>query len=89
MSDHAPSSYPTTALSQDTSTVLEAARDRPVVLTRYRKPRYALMSIEEYERLTGGAVRREETAQRSTTMAALPPDELAAFVAAIDDDLST
>lgn len=84
-----PPTFPTTALSQEVGAVLDEARTRPVVLTHYRKPRYAIMSIEEYERLTEARVRQDGPRCRSAVMEELPHGELAAFVAAVDDDLAT
>lgn len=88
MTDLPDPTFPSTALSQDTGTVLAEAARTPVVLTHYRKPRFALMAYDEYERLKAGAVRKGEGTQRAVRMEELPSDELDAFVAAIDDDLA-
>ncbi len=42
-------SYPSTDLKQSLGDVLAAANHEPVSITRHRKARYVLMSIEAYE----------------------------------------
>ncbi|TPI47916.1 type II toxin-antitoxin system Phd/YefM family antitoxin [Mesorhizobium sp. B2-9-1] len=41
--------YPSTDLKQNLGDVLAAASQQPVSITRHKKPRYVLMSIEAYE----------------------------------------
>ena len=41
-------SFPATDLKQNTGNVLDAANREPVAITRHRKPRYVLMSIDAY-----------------------------------------
>jgi len=43
-------SFPSTDLKQTIGVVLDVATHEPVAITRYRKPRYVLMSIRDYER---------------------------------------
>lgn len=88
MTERASPTFPSTALSQDTGTVLAEAARGPVVLTHYRKPRYALMSFDEYERLKADATVREGDAQRAVRLDEVPPGELGAFVASVDDQLA-
>lgn len=89
MTDQAAPTFPSTALSQDTGTVLAEAAKSPVVLTHYRKPRFALMTYEEYERLRAGAIERTGDTRRAMRIEEVPSGELDAFVAAIDADLAT
>ena len=43
--------------NQDTSRAKKAAKKGPVFITDRGKPAHVLLSIEEYQRLTGGAVK--------------------------------
>jgi prevent-host-death family protein len=43
--------FSTVELTQQVGTVTHAASREPVVITQHRKPRYVLMSIEDYERM--------------------------------------
>lgn len=43
--------FSTGDLNKAVGDVTDAARHEPVVITRHRKPRYVLMSIEHYERI--------------------------------------
>lgn len=43
-------SYPSTEMKQSLGDVLSAASREPVAITRHGKPRFVLMSIEEFER---------------------------------------
>lgn len=42
------------AFNQDTSRAKKAAQDGPVFITDRGKPAHVLLSIEEYQRITGG-----------------------------------
>ena len=42
-------SYPSTDLKQNLGDVLNVASREPIAITKHRKPRYVLMSIEAYE----------------------------------------
>jgi prevent-host-death family protein len=42
-------SFPSTDLKQTLGDVLAAAAQSPVAITRHKKPRFVVMSIEEYE----------------------------------------
>jgi PHD/YefM family antitoxin component YafN of YafNO toxin-antitoxin module len=44
--------FSTNDLLKDIRTVTFAAAKAPVQITQYRKPRFVLMTIEDYERLT-------------------------------------
>lgn len=39
-------------LQRKTNEVLEQAEDNPILITRYGKPTFILMSMEHYERIT-------------------------------------
>lgn len=43
--------FSTVELTQQIGTVTHAASREPVTITQHRKPRFVLMSIEDYERL--------------------------------------
>lgn len=51
-------SFPSTDLKQTLGDVLAAAAQSPVAITRHKKPRFVLMTIEEYERRAGADPRR-------------------------------
>ena len=69
--------FTTVELLRDLKTVTHAAAREPVAITQHRKPRFVLMAIEDFERLSTGsrdprqAYRVEET-----------PAELARLLAA-------
>jgi len=62
--------FPSTELKQNVGDVLSAASSGPVVITRNHKPRFVLMSVEEYERREHGRDPRQVFAVEET------PDEL-------------
>lgn len=43
--------FSTVELTQQIGTVTHAASREPVTITQHRKPRFVLMSIEDYERM--------------------------------------
>ena len=45
-------------LTRNTGDLFEAATVAPVAITKHRKPRYVVMSMERYEALTKGADRQ-------------------------------
>ncbi|MEQ1952261.1 type II toxin-antitoxin system prevent-host-death family antitoxin [Mesorhizobium sp. CN2-181] len=63
--------FSTVELTQKIGDVTHLARREPVAITQHRKPRFVLMSIEDYERL----VRRGDTRQAWTSDNV--PDDLA------------
>lgn len=63
--------FSTVELTQKIGDVTHLARREPVAITQHRKPRFVLMSIEDYERL----VNRGDTRRAWTT--ANVPDGLA------------
>lgn len=78
-----PQHFQAADLARRTGDVLDAASRAPVTITRHRKPRYVLMSMERYERMTGGG----ET-QAAYTLNDMPADLKAAMVVALERDLA-
>ncbi|MBB4232346.1 type II toxin-antitoxin system prevent-host-death family antitoxin [Rhizobium mongolense] len=74
--------FTTGDLNKQVGDVTDAAAREPVVITRYRKPRYVLMSYEHYERIRAGAD------PRRTVKASEIPDEHAELFAGALDRLS-
>lgn len=72
--------FPKTALSRRTGDVLAAAATGPVCLTDHGKPRFVLMTMAQFERLSGRTDGRTEDWTRD-----LSPEEQALFLAEIDD----
>ncbi|ODS52819.1 MAG: prevent-host-death protein [Agrobacterium sp. SCN 61-19] len=71
--------FTTGDLNKQVGDVTDAASREPVVLTKHRKPRFVLMSYDQYERLrTGGDTR---TAHHAAEM---PKQHVDLFEAEID-----
>lgn len=51
--------YPTADLSRRAGAILDEAMRRPVTLTRYKKPRFVILNVEDYERLVSKSPERE------------------------------
>jgi len=70
--------FSTADLNKQVGEVTNAASQGPVVITRHQKPRFVLMSVEHYERLTGAADPRRAHGPGETPadIAALFADEL-------------
>lgn len=62
--------FSTVELTQQIGTVTHIASREPVTITQHRKPRFVLMSIEDYERL------RARSDTRTTGTLDSMPDEL-------------
>lgn len=62
--------FSTVELTQQIGTVTHAASREPVTITQHRKPRFVLMSIEDYERL------RARSDTRTTGTLDTMPNEL-------------
>ncbi len=69
-------SFSTVELTQQIGTVTHVASREPVTITQHRKPRFVLMSIEDYERL-----RARSDTRRTGTLETMP-DELFAEIEA-------
>lgn len=78
-----PQYFPAADLARRTGDVLDAAARAPVTITRHRKPRYVLMSVERYERLTGGGETR-----RAYTLDDMPDELRAEMITALERDLA-
>lgn len=62
--------FSTVELTQQIGMVTHAASREPVTITQHRKPRFVLMSIEDYERL------RARSDTRTAGILETMPDEL-------------
>lgn len=66
--------FPAGDLTRNTGDLFEAATVAPVAITKHRKPRFVVMSMERYETLTQG--RSRQTALSVADM----PDEIGALL---------
>lgn len=62
--------YPSTELKQNLGDVLTAASREPVAITRHRKPRFVLMSVEAY------AARFSLDSRQAYAIEEMPPEHL-------------
>jgi prevent-host-death family protein len=74
-------SYSTSDLVRAVGDVTHAAVAEPVVITHHAKPRYVLMSIEEYDRLAKATVDPRQAYRTNET----PPELARLLVSAIDE----
>jgi prevent-host-death family protein len=74
-------SFPSTDLKQTLGDVLAAAAQSPVAITRHSKPRFVLMTIEEYER-------RAADPRRSYALDEIPPEHQEMLDAALTRQLN-
>ncbi|ULB12137.1 type II toxin-antitoxin system prevent-host-death family antitoxin (plasmid) [Cereibacter azotoformans] len=72
--------FPKTALSRRTGDVLAAAATGPVCLTDHGKPRFVLMTMAQFERLSG----RTDSPFAGRT-GDLSPEEESLLLAALDE----
>ena len=73
--------FSTVELLRDLKTVTHAATREPVAITQHRKPRFVLMAVEDFEKLTTAA-----TDSRRVYLAEETPPELGGlFDAALDE----
>lgn len=75
-------SFPSTDLKQTLGDVLNAANREPVTITRHNKPRYVLMSVEDYEQ----RVRKDE--RRVFVTSDMPAEHLAMLEHALTESRS-
>lgn len=61
--------FTTVDLNKQVGEVTDAARKEPVIITRHRRPRFVLMSFEQYEQMTKG-----DDPRRSFTLDTMPDD---------------
>lgn len=78
-----PEHFPAADLARNTGDVLDAATRAPIIITRHRKPRFVLMSVERYAAMTGGGA-----TQKAHTLDDMPAKLKAAMVAALERDLA-
>jgi prevent-host-death family protein len=76
--------YSTSDLVRTIGDVTHAAVTEPVVITHHAKPRYVLMSIEEYGRLSNTSVDPRRVYRTDET----PPEFARVLVAAIDEAIA-
>ena len=50
--------FPASSLTRQTADLFEAATRAPVAITKHRKPRFVVMSMDRYERLSKGAAKQ-------------------------------
>lgn len=53
--------YPSSAITRQSGEILDQAAREPVAITRYRKPRFIIMSATHYDKLTRRNPRTVET----------------------------
>ncbi len=73
-------SFSTVQLLKDLRTVIYAAARAPVSITQHRKPRFVLMTIEDYEKLTQRDPRTAYAVEEA-------PDDLKQFMLAQIDEV--
>lgn len=67
-------------LTRNTSGLFEAAIRAPVAITKHRKPKFVLMSIDRYEEITG------RNSQQAHTIDDMPADLKALMITALKED---
>ena len=76
-------SFPAADLTRKTGDLFEAATVAPVAITKHRKPRFVIMSMETFEAMTQG-----HKTQRSFVVANMPDDLGALLDRGIEDYLN-
>lgn len=76
--------FSTVELARDIRTVTIAASKAPVAITQHRRPRYVLMSVEDFERLA-----RQADSRRTYGPGEAPAEVADLFAEAIDDFLAS
>ncbi len=74
--------FPSSDFKQAFGDVLNAASREPVTITRHNKPRYVLMSVEDYER----RVRKDE--RQAIATSDMPAEHLLMLESALEDSRS-
>ena len=75
--------YKSTDMTRRSGDMLEDALRAPVSITKYRKPKYVLMSAKHYEELVKGRDGREVF-----TLETVPDDVRAEMLAGIEQELN-
>lgn len=74
--------FPAADLTRNTGDLFEAATKAPVAITKHRKPRFVIMSMDQFETLAG------KSAQVSVDVADMPDEFGALLDKGIEDHLS-
>lgn len=74
--------FPAADLARKTGDVLDAASRAPVAITKHRKPRFVVMSVERYEALTG------KGDQQAHTLDDMSAEMKAVLIEALERDLN-
>ncbi len=72
--------FPAATLTRDPTALKEAARKGPVAITEYKRPRFVLMSYDNYIELTA----KHADPRRSLRTSAMPEDLRALALEALD-----
>ena len=75
-------SFPAADLARKTGDILDAASRAPVAITKHRKPRFVLMSLECHEAVKDGS------GQQAHTLDDIPADLTAMMIVASGRDLA-
>lgn len=75
--------FPAADLARKTGDILDAASRAPVAITKHRKPRFVLMSLERYEELTGASD------QQAHTLDDMPEAMKSMMIAALERNLES
>ncbi|GBR25520.1 type II toxin-antitoxin system prevent-host-death family antitoxin [Gluconobacter japonicus] len=68
-------------LTRNTGDLFEAAAVAPVAITKHRKPRFVVMSMERYETLTN----QDKGSQKAYAVGQMPQDVAALFEQGLED----
>ena len=74
--------FPSSDLTRNSGALLDEADKGPVSITRYRRPRYIILTVDEYARRTG------EDMTEVHTINTVPDDVRAEMIEAIDQELA-
>lgn len=74
--------FPSSDLTRNSGALLDEADKGPVSITRYRRPRYIILTVDEYARRTG------EDITEVHTITTVPDDVRAEMIDAIDKELN-
>ncbi|OWJ71746.1 type II toxin-antitoxin system prevent-host-death family antitoxin [Haematobacter missouriensis] len=68
-------------LTRHTSELFDAAIRSPIAITKHRKPKFVLMSMDQYQKLAG------EASQQAHLLDEMPLDLKALMIAGLERDL--
>jgi prevent-host-death family protein len=69
-------------LTRHTSDLFDAAIRSPIAITKHRKPKFVLMSMDQFQQLTGG------TTQQAHMIDKMPEDMKALMIEWLERDLT-